>query len=118
MYGHGVTLQVLATARDAHGDITKTVRGEIDGCAFAPGSSVENTDNRALVDTRADVYAPADGVWVGPQDLVRILPRELLTAEAIEALPLWHVEGMPEVWANPFTGWRPGRVIHLRLVAG
>lgn len=125
MFPHGITLDVLATSRDRHGDETTTVRGSIPGCGLAPDESVENaglraqedTHQRALVITRQVVYAPPSGVRVGAQDRVRLVPPGT-SPEARAALPLWHVEGEPELWQNPMTGWRPGRVIRLQRVTG
>ena len=125
MFGHGVTLDVLSTVRDRHGDETTTLRGSIPGCGVAPDDSTENTGQRAqedthqraLVDTRLTVYAPASGVAVGPQDRVRVVYAGTPAAERA-GLPLWHVEGEPQVWRQPMTGWRAGRVIRLRRVTG
>lgn len=118
MFAFGTTIEVWATTRDAHGDTTDTVRGVITGCGIAPESSTEETDNRAAVDTRITVYAPITDVYVGSQDKVRIIPPGDISAETRAALPKWSVDGEPGDWANPFTGWRPGRVIRLRLARG
>jgi hypothetical protein len=118
MFPYGVAVEVLTSTRDNHGDTVDTVRGVIAGCGIAPETSTEDNDNRAQVDTRTTVYAPYSPVTVGAQDKVRILPPGDLSPEAKAALPKWHVDGEPGEWANPFTGWRPGRVIQLRRVTG
>jgi len=106
MLPYGITVQVVDVEENALGDIVETVRGSIDGCAFAPSTSTEDNDNREQVDTYATVYAPDTAVAVKAQDKVRVNG------------VLWRVEGDPNQWASPFTGWKPGRVIRVRQVRG
>ena len=106
MFPHGVTITVIDTARDRHGDLTETPRGSIHQCGVAPETSVEDNDKREQVDTRATVYAPYSVVQVRAGDKVRVNDK------------LWHVDGDPEEWASPFTGRKPGRVIRIRQVRG
>lgn len=108
MFAYGVTVKVMYTTQDVHGDEVEHLRGLIEGCALAPTSSIEDNDNRAQVDTRMALYAPYSPVEVRDQDKIRVEP----TGTS------WHVEGEPEEWANAFTGWQPGRVINVRRVKG
>ena len=117
MLPFGDTIEVLRASRDRHGDTVLTSVGVIRGCGVAPASSAEDTEQRAQVDTRITVYAPVTKTAVTAHDRVRFL-RPGLTPDEVTALPLWSVDGEPEPWTNPFSRWRPGRVINLRLVTG
>lgn len=118
MFAYGASIEVLRAARDNHGDSTYTSVGVIDRCGVAPGQSTEDTMQRAQTDARCTVYATASGVQVSSQDRVRFLSGAPLPPDEAANLPLWTVDGTPERWANPFTAWRPGVVIHLSLVRG
>jgi hypothetical protein len=107
VFGRGITVQVIGVVRDKHGDTTETVVGSISGCGFAPGSSTENTDNQAQVATVGSLYPPPTTVPVNAQSKIRF-PDDVV----------WHVDGEPEWWTSPFTGWAPGGVIHVRRVTG
>jgi hypothetical protein len=107
VFQHGITVEVIAVARDRYGDTTETVVGSIAGCGFAPGSSTENTDNQAQVGTVESLYSPPTTVPVNAQSKIRF-PDGVV----------WHVDGEPEWWRHPMTGWSPGGVIRLRRVTG
>jgi hypothetical protein len=106
VFGFGVTVEVLEVSRDRFGDTTETLVGSIDGCGYAPGSSTENTDNQAQVDTLAELYVPPTPVPVTAQHRVRFNGNT------------WQVNGEPSWWRSPFTGWSPGGVLQLRRVTG
>lgn len=102
MFPFGVTVQVYVTSRDRHGDRTETLAGTIPGCAFAPESSVEDNDNRAQVATAGTLYIPPTQVAITGQSLVRFDGHT------------WHVDGDPDWWRHPWTGWAPGGVLRVR----
>lgn len=104
MYPFGVTVEVFNTTRDQHGDRTRTLVGEIPGCAPAPESSVEDNDNRAQVVVTTSVYVPPTAVPITGQSVLRFDGRE------------WDVDGDPEWWRHPWTGWTPGGVVRVRRV--
>lgn len=79
---------------------------EIPGCGFNPGQSSEPVQNaRNAVITKPEVYAPADAdVLAGDRLVVRGKTYE--------------IDGDPQDWRSPFTGWRPGLVLVLKRVEG
>jgi hypothetical protein len=104
----GVQVQVFGEAtRTVHGDTTRTQVGVIDGCAVAPAGSSEDNDQRAQVVANAVLFVPPSTVPITAQSRVRL-------PDGTE----WLVEGVPQDWRNPFTGWYPGREIQLRRVTG
>lgn len=106
-FGFGITVEVLETVKDRHGDTTVTVKGTLK-CAFAPAGSFENTDQRQQVDRAASLLeSPPSDVEVKATDRVR-LPDGTV----------WEVDGAPEQWGHPMSGWRPGREIRIRRVTG
>lgn len=78
----------------------------IDDCAFNPGVSSEPVQNaRNAVLTRPEVYAPAGSDILSGDRLV-------VRGDTFE------VQGRPQDWRSPFTGWEPGLVVPLELVEG
>ena len=104
MFPFGVSVQVLSTVRDRHGDSVEAVAGTIDGCGFAPESSIEDTDQRAQTVNTASLYVPPTAVAVTGQSVLRIDGKR------------WRVDGDPEWWRHPWTGWTPGGVLRIRRV--
>jgi hypothetical protein len=101
-----IVVDVITATRDSDGDFTETVTGTIRG-NVAPGSSTEDTVNRAAIDTTANFYAEPTATVV--------------TAHSKLQFPdgtVWNVEGEPQWWSNPLTGWTPGGVITIRRVTG
>ena len=95
--------------RDRHGDETRAPLGTIDGCSFAPGESTEDTDKRAQVVTKGELYVPVTDIAVA------------VTAQQRIRFPdgrEWTVGGEPQWWSNPYTGTREGGVIALQRVTG
>jgi len=107
MYPFGVRVDVLSTTRDEHGDTTTILVGAIDGCAVAPVTSTEDTDQRAQVDTIADLFVPPTAVSVTAQSRIRLADGTV-----------WRVDGTPQWWSNPYTGWSPGAVVRISRVTG
>lgn len=105
MYPFGVTVEVYDTTRDRHGDtVAAGPVGTIEGCAFAPESSVEDNDKRAQTITAGSLYVPPTTVRITSQSRIRF---DSLT---------WYVTGDPEWWRHPGTGWTPGGVIDIQRV--
>jgi len=104
----GITVHVYGVAtRDRHGDETRVLLGDIPGCAWAPGSSTEDTDARAQVITHGELYIPVTDIPVTAQCRITFPDgRE------------WTVMGEPQWWDSPYTGARPGGVLSLQRVTG
>lgn len=79
----------------------------IDYVAVAPGASAEIPvdPGRDRLDIEYTLYLPY-GADVKPLDRVVVRGRTL------------EVDGIPQVWQNPFTGDQPGTVVAVRKVAG
>lgn len=94
------------TGRDADGnDIYTPVESPIYG-AFAPSGSSELVQGQLTVITHDTLYL-VEGTGVpGPQDQVRV--RGIIR----------DIDGAPEDYSNPFTGWHPGPVVRLVEVTG
>jgi hypothetical protein len=108
MLPFGVTVEVLAYDRDLDGDLSnERVAGVIEGGAFAPGASIENTDRKSQVIDTAIYYAPPGSPPVTAQNKLRF-PGDVV----------WEVDGNPLPWASPLTGWAPGFEVHITRVRG
>lgn len=111
-YGETVTRLRAGTVTDPYSgeetgqDWDAATSLEIEGCAFNPGLSSEPLqDARNAVLTRPEVYAPAGSdILAGDRLVVRG--------------DTYSVEGRPQDWRSPFTGWEPGLVVALELVEG
>jgi hypothetical protein len=106
MFDQGMTVTVIRQAKDRHGDPVAAAEHTVDWCAFAPAGSVEFTDNRDTVVTDSQLYAPA-GSDITATDKVRL-----------PDTTVWHVNGDPAPWINPWTGERLGIVVTLTKVTG
>lgn len=106
-FGTTVTLITRSViGRDGDGnDIYQDVQTVLPGCAFDPGGSTELVQGQDLVTTTPTLYAPA-GTVIGPVDAI------LVAGQTFE------VDGTPNTYTNPFTGWQPGVVVKLRAVTG
>jgi hypothetical protein len=104
----GVAVEVLSYDRDLDGDLSnERVVGVIEGGAFAPGGSTEDTDRKAQVVDTATLYAPAGSPSVTAQNKLRF-PGGVV----------WEVDGTPSPWASPLTGWDPGFEIRITRARG
>lgn len=71
--------------------------------AYAPGGSTEQVQGQDVVVTQPTVYLPA-GTDVSSVDAIDVAGQR------------FEVDGLPNNWQNPFTGWRPGVEVKLRRV--
>lgn len=93
---------VDAYGSDVYGDGEPiTVTG-----AFAPSGSTEVVYGNTML-TQNDTIYLNEGSAV-PTQLDRVEARGVLR----------EVDGAPEVYHNPFTGWEPGAVVRLKAVSG
>ena len=115
MFAHGETvtrLRGMATI-DAYGDEATDWNAPqslvIVGVAFDPGGSDEPVDagHTQRVVTSPTLYDPT---YADVEAGDRI--RRNLTGITYE------VDGNPAEWRSPFTGWRPGQVVKLKVVDG
>lgn len=107
MHPFGITVDVLSTTRDNHGDETTALTGRISGCAFAPSTGTEDNDNRAQVASFGDLYCPATDLTVTAQHRIRLPGGDV-----------WRVVGPPQQWERPYSGGTAGLVLHLERVTG
>jgi len=85
-------------------DVFTTATADVPG-AFNPGTSAELVQGQDLLTVQPSVYLPA-GTDVAAIDAVQV------------GGELFEVDGSPNVWVNPFTGWAPGVEVKLRRVTG
>ncbi len=86
-----------------YGTVATTI---VEGCAVSPRSEDEITGNgRHGVVIGLNVYLPA-GTVVTVNDLVDV------------GGVTYRIDGQPAVWANPYTGRRPGIVVALTRIEG
>lgn len=89
-----------AFGNDTWAEVAVTVPG-----IFVPGGSTEQIQGQDLLVTQPTVYLPA-GTDVGYLDAV------------IVAGDRYDVDGSPNAYVNPFTGWAPGIEVRLRRATG
>lgn len=105
-FGEPITLvKRTKGAPDAFGNDTWTTTETTVKGACNPGASVELVQGQDLLTVQPSVYLPAD-VDVSAVDAVTVAG---LTYE---------VDGSPNLWVNPYTGWRAGLEVKLRRVTG
>lgn len=104
----GQTVTVRRFATDRYGDRAVIATFEVSRCAFAPRTRVgtENNVRANTVTAEAELYVPP---WAGIESSDQV---ELADGTT------WEVEGRPENWASPFTGWRPGDLVALKRITG
>lgn len=85
-------------------DVWSTTDTTVPG-VFKPGTSVELVQGQDLLTVQPSVYLPPGSV-VSAVDVV------LVGGVAYE------VDGSPNEWDSPFTGWRAGVEVKLRRVTG
>lgn len=105
-FGEPITLMTRTKgAPDALGNDTWTTTTAVVTGAFNPGVSAELVQGQDLLTTQPTVYLPA-GTIIGAIDAVQI---DGMTYE---------VDGSPNEWRNPFTGWGAGIEVKLKRVTG
>lgn len=114
LFPHGETVTRLRAAivtdpysdEESAEDWASPTSLDIEGCAFNPGQSSEPLQQaRNAVITRPEVYAPPGA---------DILSGDRLVVRG----DTYEVQGRPQDWRSPFTGWEPGLVVPLELVEG
>jgi hypothetical protein len=92
-------------APDALGNDTFTTSAGTARGVFAPGASVEQIQGQDTVTSQPIVYLEATA-----------------DVRAIDAVVIagitYEVDGVPNVWTSPWTGWSPGIEVRLRTVSG
>lgn len=114
-FARPVTVEVLRSGGwDRYGNPLPEQAHDLPGCAIAPGSSGD------LASTGGDAAAAGAGaIQVTQVDwLVFAPPRADVRGEDRIRLPepwegTWQVDGIPDVYKNPFTGHEPG--VRIRL---
>jgi hypothetical protein len=104
----GVPITLLTRTKgapDALGNDTWTTTSTTVRGAFNPGSSSEAVQGQDLLTVQPSVYLPA-GTVVGAVDAVQVDGQT------------YEVDGSPNDWVNPFTGWNPGIEVRLKRVTG
>lgn len=105
----GVPVTVITRAktgaRDSDGNYIYAETSAVVTGAFAPGGSTELVQGQDTVISQDTVYLPA-GTTVAATDQIQIGSRR------------WLVDGSPNDWANPFTGWTAGVEVKLQQVNG
>lgn len=113
MFAHGETVTRLraGTVSDPYSgettpDWSIATSLSIDGCGFDPGGTGERLDlARNVITTQPKVYAPTGS---------DVLASDRLVVRGVT----YEVDGRPEDWRSPFTGWQPGLVIPLKASEG
>ena len=104
-YGETVLVQTFESgAEDANGNeaASWSPGTPVAGCGFAPNGSSELADGRVA---QTPTLYPPKSVTIGPRD--RVVRRGVT----------YEVDGQPEDWEHPMTGWDPGYlVVPLRVV--
>jgi len=85
-------------------DVFTTTQVDVPG-AFNPGTSAELVQGQDLLTVQPSVYLPP-GTDVAAIDAVQV------------GGLLYEVDGSPNAWTNPYTGWNPGTEVKLRRVTG
>lgn len=103
-----ITVEVLgASVADRHGDRTYPTAGKIENCAFAPSSGQSAPSSRETVEHQADTTVL---LYVPPTDV----PVKATTKMRLPDQSIWEVDGDPQWWQHPDTGWDAGGVIRIR----
>lgn len=105
-FGRSVSLvRRSKSGTDAYGNDAFTTTSTVVRGAFAPGGSTEQVQGQNVLITQPTLYLPA-GTDVSSVDAVDI------DGDRFE------VDGSPNDWTSPFTGWSPGVEVRLKRVTG
>lgn len=106
----GITVTLITrtpTGQDALGnDVFTDTTVDVANCFFDPGGSVELVQGQDMVTTKPTLYLPDEALTVGPFDQVVV--------DGVK----YEVDGTPNYPVNPWTGWAPCIVAHLKVVTG
>lgn len=105
-YGDTITLhsRTGATRDGGNNDVPVYADSTLVG-GFAPAGSVEVVQGQDTVTTTPSVYLPAGTV---------VKAVDQMTVRGV----LYDVQGDPQDWGHPFTGWQAGIVVRLQGVTG
>lgn len=92
-------------SRDGDGNFIYTETPTVVRGAFAPGGSHESIQGRDTLIDQDTVYLP-EGTPVKATDVILVGGRR------------WQVDGSPNDWVSPFTGWPAGVEVKLQQVSG
>lgn len=112
-FGETVTFHVrtLLETKDADGnDRYGEVDKPVEGCGFAPAGSVELVQGRDTVTDQPSVFVPRGNIPAG----VDLGAADAATVRGVR----YEVDGTPEDFRSPFTGWAPPLVVKLKGVSG
>lgn len=109
-YPFGQTVQVLdgsVTGEDADGNDVRTfpVKATLLNVVVAPAGTNELLDAQETVTWDLDLYPPPDA---------SIAPTDRVVIDGVT----YAVDGMPQQWQSPFSGWQPGGYVRLTEVTG
>lgn len=111
-FPYGFTLHV--TRRGTRGKFGAPITDsshDVEDCAAAPAGSTEIVNGQPTVTTHDTIYGPyaAD-----------VLARDVVTVPTGQPIPAgdYEVDGEPERYRHPITGWEAGSVIRLTRVDG
>jgi hypothetical protein len=105
-FGQSITLVGRSrSGEDAYGNDTWTESTTTVVGVFAPGGSSELVQGQDTVISQPTVYLPA-GTDVTAVDQIEVGGVRYL------------VDGTPNTWASPFTGWKAGVEVRLERVTG
>lgn len=94
------------SGQDLDGNDAWTETQTTTAAVFAPGGSAEITTGGDMVNTQPTLYGVDQALPVKSTD------RFIVDGISFE------VDGDPQAYLNPFTGWAPGLVVPLRRVTG
>jgi hypothetical protein len=102
----GITVTVQHRAQDRKGNWGVIGTDTISGCAWAPGTSTEDTQARDQVVETGVLYAPPNSATSAYD---RIVFPDGTT---------YDINGTPSPYQSPFTGWAPGVAVPLKRITG
>lgn len=105
-FGQPITLVIRTKGEpDSFGNDTWTTTTTTVAGAFNPGASAELVQGQDILTVQPTVYLPP-GTVVGAIDAVQVGGEQ------------YEVDGSPNTWTNPFTGWQAGVEVKLKRVTG
>lgn len=108
----GFTLHVTRRGDRARlGAPTKSGEHDVENCAAAPAGSTEFINGQSIVTEHDTIYCPFDA---------DVLAKDLVTVPAGQPIDSgdYEVDGQPQRYRNPFTGWEAGTALRVVRVSG